>query len=71
MVAANRSLEDIDAYYRTDPSLIVTRDPDATCRRRPQKYIDRENEEIQKSAASKGVQPMAAEHVEFSGKAKA
>lgn len=50
------STAEIDAYYRTNPSLIVTNDPDAICRGRPQKYIDREAEEIEKSAANEGTQ---------------
>lgn len=47
---ANRSLEDIDAYYRFNPSLFVIRDPDAICTKRPQKYIQHESEEVQKNA---------------------
>ena len=46
---AHRTLEDIDVYYRHNPSLIVTKDPDAICSRRPQKYIDMEQEEIAKT----------------------
>ena len=53
--AANRTLEDMDAYYRSNPSLIVTGDPDAICRKRPQKYIDHENEQITRTAAGKDV----------------
>ncbi|KAI3114608.1 hypothetical protein CBS147333_1763 [Penicillium roqueforti] len=65
---ANRSLEDLDAYYRTNPSLIVTGDPDTICRKRPQKYIDREDEEFERTAVSKGVMPVETaehEHVEW------
>ncbi|KAL4921117.1 major facilitator superfamily domain-containing protein [Aspergillus aurantiobrunneus] len=47
---ANRTLEDIDSYYRSDPALIVVGDPDATSARRPLKYIQREDEEIQRRA---------------------
>jgi hypothetical protein len=61
---ANRSLEDIDAYYRSNPSLIVTTDADATFRKRPQKYVDREDEELERTTAGKGAQLVAAEHVE-------
>ncbi|OJJ61781.1 hypothetical protein ASPSYDRAFT_75794 [Aspergillus sydowii CBS 593.65] len=64
---ANRSLEDIDAYYRADPSLIVIGDPDAICKRRPQKYIDREDAEIERTAAGKGIPTGASEHVEATG----
>jgi hypothetical protein len=61
---ANRSLEDLDAYYRSDPSLIVTGDPDAICRKRPLKYIQREDEELERTAVVKGVMPVG-EHVEW------
>ncbi|OJJ53057.1 hypothetical protein ASPSYDRAFT_62259 [Aspergillus sydowii CBS 593.65] len=47
---ANRTLEDIDAYYRSNPPLIVVGDPDVTSTRRPLKYIQREDEEVQKRA---------------------
>jgi hypothetical protein len=61
---ANRSLEDIDAYYRSNPSLIVTIDADAICRKRPHKYIDREDEELERTTAGKGIRLVAAQHVE-------
>ncbi|KAJ5538646.1 hypothetical protein N7494_008125 [Penicillium frequentans] len=65
---ANRSLEDIDTYYRSNPSLIVTRDPDAICRARPQKYIEHEDEEVRRTAKDKVMgQPVEAEHVEYTG----
>ncbi|KAL4899130.1 hypothetical protein BDW74DRAFT_184000 [Aspergillus multicolor] len=47
---ANRTLEDIDSYYRSSPPLIVTKDPDAISAKRPLKYIQREDEEVQKRA---------------------
>lgn len=66
VTVANRSLEDLDAYYRTNPSLIVTGDPDAICRKRPQKYIEREDEEFERTAVGKGAMPVeVAEHVEW------
>jgi hypothetical protein len=43
---ASRTLEDLDAYFRSDPSLFVFRDKDAICATRPLKYIERENEEV-------------------------
>ena len=43
---ANRSLEDLDEYYRTEPNLIVTTDKDAVSVARPQKFIEREREEV-------------------------
>ncbi|KAJ5234068.1 uncharacterized protein N7469_005834 [Penicillium citrinum] len=68
---ANRSLEDIDAYYRTKPSLIVVGNRDAICRSRPQKYIDHEQYEIQKTALGrKNIEPGLSEHVEWSGSSK-
>ena len=56
----------MDAYYRSDPPLIVTRDPDAIGRKRPLKYIEHEKEEMQKNAKQikdKTEYP-AVEHVE-------
>lgn len=50
IIKANRTLEDIDAYYRSNPPLIVVGDPDVTSARRPLKYIQREDEEVQKRA---------------------
>lgn len=65
--AANRSLEDLDAYYRSNPSLQVTGDPNAISRKRPQKYIEREDEQFVKTAVKKGVLPAEeAEHLEYS-----
>lgn len=49
---SNRSLEDMDAYYRTQPSLIVTTDADAVSVKRPLKYIQHEQDEVQKNAKS-------------------
>jgi hypothetical protein len=40
----------MDAYYRSDPPLIVAGDPDAISTRRPVQYICHEDEEIQKNA---------------------
>lgn len=53
---SNRSLEDIDLYHRDGPGLIVTRDPDAICSRRPFKYIEQEREEIAKTEERGGVE---------------
>jgi hypothetical protein len=46
---SNRSLEDIDLYYRENPSLLVTKDPDAICARRPLKFVEQEQAEIAKT----------------------
>ncbi|KAK9321833.1 sugar transporter [Lipomyces orientalis] len=43
---SNRTLEDMDAYYRTNPSLIVIGDPDAISAKRPLKFIQHEDEEL-------------------------
>lgn len=55
----------MDAYYRDSPALIVTTDPDAICRKRPQKYVEREDEVIRSTAENKGVlSDVEARHVE-------
>ncbi|CAK7205862.1 hypothetical protein SEUCBS139899_008641 [Sporothrix eucalyptigena] len=51
---ANRTLEDLDEYYRNNPPLIITRDPEATMRKRPQRYIDHENQLLEQAAARHG-----------------
>lgn len=66
---ANRTLEDLDAYYRTNPPLIVIGDPDAISVKRPQKYIDHEQEELKKNTKEGNInlykaQSHNAEHVE-------
>ncbi|TIA31838.1 general substrate transporter [Aureobasidium pullulans] len=65
---SNRSLEDLDEYYRSDPSLIVIGDKDATSHRRPTKYIEREKEGIDANlVAAKTVNAKSdgsAEHIE-------
>lgn len=67
--AANRTLEDVDAYYRSNPPLIVAGDPDATSRKRPLRFIQHEDNEVQRRAkqteslASKGDEFASAEHV--------
>ncbi len=48
---ADRSLEDIDDYYRTNPSLLVFRDRDATSSKRPEKYKVREEEEVRRNSS--------------------
>ncbi|KNG83306.1 hexose carrier protein [Aspergillus nomiae NRRL 13137] len=63
---ANRNLEDMDAYYRSNPALIVTKDPDAISAKRPLKYIQHEDEEIQISKINRStkVEDLEVEHVE-------
>ncbi|KAH8434473.1 sugar porter family MFS transporter [Aspergillus melleus] len=47
---ANRTLEDIDAYYRSNPPLIVVGDPDAVSTKRPLRFIEHEDAEVQRNA---------------------
>ncbi|EXK44431.1 hypothetical protein FOXG_18729 [Fusarium oxysporum f. sp. lycopersici 4287] len=51
---ANRKLEDMDAYFRENPSVMVIRDNDAIVTKRPEKYIQREQEDIQREEAEDG-----------------
>ncbi|KAL2845403.1 general substrate transporter [Aspergillus pseudodeflectus] len=64
---ANRTLEDVDAYYRSNPPLIVVGDPDAISTKRPLKFIQREDEEVQKrakeAAAGFKVDAASVEHI--------
>ncbi|KAI0966572.1 sugar transporter-domain-containing protein [Xylaria arbuscula] len=53
---ANRSLEDLDAYYRNNPPLLVINDKDATSISRPQKFEmaqSRDIEEVKRAGLSK------------------
>mgnify|MGYP005987548263 CR=1 FL=1 len=52
---ANRTLEDMDDYYRNSPPLIVINDADVTSSTRPQKYIDKEREHLRNVNQEKGV----------------
>ena len=45
---ANRTLEDHDEYYRNNPPLIVIGDKDAIASKRPQKYFDHEEAQIER-----------------------
>lgn len=47
-VIVNRTLEDIDAYYRSNPSLIVVKEPHAISVKRPLNYIEHEYNEMNK-----------------------
>ena len=49
---ADRTLEDLDAYYRESPPLLVFRDKDVTSSKRPQKYIEAEKEEIRRASSA-------------------
>lgn len=52
---ANRSLENIDVYYRGKPSLIVTRDPDAISSKRPIKFEEQEADAIAQTKEIGGI----------------
>ncbi|KAM0385452.1 hypothetical protein ACHAQC_011364 [Fusarium culmorum] len=45
---ANRKLEDMDAYFRENPSIIVVNDKDAIIAKRPEKYIEQDQEDIRR-----------------------
>ncbi|KAI0011592.1 general substrate transporter [Xylariaceae sp. FL0662B] len=47
---ANRTLEDLDAYYRDDPPLIVIHDADSISVRRPQKFIKAQGRDVEEAA---------------------
>lgn len=49
---ADRTLEDLDAYYRESPPLLVFRDKDVTSSKRPQQYIENEKEEIRRASSA-------------------
>ena len=49
---AGRSLEDIDDYFRHNPSLLVWRDKDAKRSGRPEKYIEKEQEGVRKASTA-------------------
>ncbi|KAI1811163.1 hexose carrier protein [Poronia punctata] len=49
---ANRTLEDLDAYYRDNPPLLVIKDKDATCVRRPQKFVLAHDRDVEQAAAA-------------------
>lgn len=52
---AGRSLEDMDRYYTEDPKLFVFRDKDATSKRRPQRYVEREQHEVRRHSSVNAV----------------
>ncbi|KAJ3534759.1 hypothetical protein NM208_g7413 [Fusarium decemcellulare] len=56
---SNRKLEDMDAYFRQDPSLIVIKDKDAIAAKRPLKYVQQEEEDIRRERGS--IEPVGGE----------
>ncbi|CAJ0547200.1 Ff.00g018270.m01.CDS01 [Fusarium sp. VM40] len=45
---SNRKLEDMDAHFRENPSIIVIKDEGATMAKRPEKYILQDQEDVQR-----------------------
>jgi MFS family permease len=45
---ANRSLEDMDDYFRGNPSVIVTKEFDAISQRRPERFVERERAALER-----------------------
>ncbi|KAL5602168.1 hypothetical protein FOBRF1_009701 [Fusarium oxysporum] len=61
---SNRKLEDMDDYFRENPSVMVIRDNDAIATKRPEKYIQREQEDIQREEAKDGSPVVGVGHEE-------
>lgn len=59
MLLANRTLEDLDEYYRDNPPLIVIGDQDAIGSKRPQKYFDYEEAQMERVANEDGAADVA------------
>lgn len=53
---SDRTLEDLDAYYRENPPLIVTRDKDAISRKRPEKFKAMQAEDVQRAVRAGSIQ---------------
>ncbi|KAF2463556.1 general substrate transporter [Lindgomyces ingoldianus] len=51
---ADRTLEDVDAYYRENPPLIVIGDKDSISRKRPAKFVKREEADVETATHSEG-----------------
>ncbi|KAJ0120034.1 Sugar transporter STL1 [Diaporthe amygdali] len=52
---ADRTLEDLDEYYRNNPPLVVIGDKDAVASKRPQKYFDHEEAQMERFVHEDGV----------------
>ncbi|KAI0406778.1 sugar transporter [Xylaria palmicola] len=48
----NRTLEDLDAYYRDDPPLLVINDKDATSLQRPEKFAIARSRDVEEAAGT-------------------
>lgn len=53
---SDRTLEDLDAYYRENPPLIVTKDKDAISRTRPEKFKAMQAEDVQRAVRAGSIQ---------------
>lgn len=49
---ADRTLEDLDAYFRTNPPLLVFRDKDVIASKRPAAYIEAEEDNIRRASSA-------------------
>jgi hypothetical protein len=47
---SNRSLEDMDAYFASNPPILVFRDKEATSSKRPQRFIDSHEDAYRRSS---------------------
>ena len=48
---AGRTLEDMDRYFREQPGVLVFRDKDAISNKRPEKYIEHEEQEVRRASS--------------------
>lgn len=48
---ADRTLEDLDAYFRTNPPLLVFRDKDVISGKRPARYIQEEEDNVRRASS--------------------
>ena len=63
---SDRTLEDLDAYYRDNPPLVVIRDKDAVSRKRPAKFAAMQAEDVEKAAEARRASTLAHEEVKSS-----
>ena len=47
---ANRTLEDLDAFYRDNPPLVLHKDRDSTSVRRPERFAQAQGRDIEEAA---------------------
>lgn len=57
---AGRSLEDIDRVFHGDTPLLIFRDKEAIAEKRPERFIQLENEEVRRHSSVVAVQVHAA-----------